>query len=191
VIDSATKYLAGHNDVTAGAAAGSEELIEPMKKLRRILGGVLDPHGAWLMLRGMKTLSLRMEKHNANGQKVAEYLEAHPKVERVYYPGLSTHPQHSLAKRQMKGFGGVLSFELRGNLNRAVKFVDNLKLALIAPSLGGTETLVSQPSTVSHYFMNPDERRKAGISDSLIRLSLGIEDPEDIISDLAQAFEEV
>ena len=191
VIHSATKYLAGHNDVTAGAAAGSEELIEPMKKLRRILGGVLDPHGAWLMLRGMKTLSLRMEKHNANGQKVAEYLEAHPKVERVYYPGLSTHPQHSLANRQMKGFGGVLSFELKGNLNRAVKFVDNLKLALIAPSLGGTETLVSQPSTVSHYFMNPDERRKAGISDSLIRLSLGIEDPEDIISDLAQAFEEV
>lgn len=191
VIHSATKYLAGHNDVTAGAAAGSEELIEPMKKLRRILGGVLDPHGAWLMLRGMKTLSLRMEKHNANGQKVAEYLEGHPKVERVYYPGLSTHPQHSLAKRQMKGFGGVLSFELKGNLNRAVKFVDNLKLALIAPSLGGTETLVSQPSTVSHYFMNPDERRKAGISDSLIRLSLGIEDPEDIISDLAQAFEQV
>lgn len=191
VIHSATKYLAGHNDVTAGAAAGSEELIEPMKKLRRILGGMLDPHGAWLMLRGMKTLSLRMEKHNANGQKVAEYLEAHPKVERVYYPGLSTHPQHSLAKRQMKGFGGVLSFELKGNLNRAVKFVDNLKLALIAPSLGGTETLVSQPSTVSHYFMNPDERRKAGISDSLIRLSLGIEDPEDIISDLAQAFEQV
>ena len=191
VIHSATKYLAGHNDVTAGAAAGSEELIEPMKKLRRILGAVLDPHGAWLMLRGMKTLSLRMEKHNANGQKVAEYLEAHPKVERVYYPGLSTHPQHSLAKRQMNGFGGVLSFELKGNLNRAVKFVDNLKLALIAPSLGGTETLVSQPSTVSHYFMNPDERRKAGISDSLIRLSLGIEDPEDIISDLAQAFEEV
>lgn len=191
VIHSATKYLAGHNDVTAGAAAGSEELIEPMKKLRRILGGMLDPHGAWLMLRGMKTLSLRMEKHNANGQKVAEYLEGHPKVERVYYPGLSTHPQHSLAKRQMKGFGGVLSFELKGNLNRAVKFVDNLKLALIAPSLGGTETLVSQPSTVSHYFMNPDERRKAGISDSLIRLSLGIEDPEDIISDLAQAFEQV
>jgi len=191
VIHSATKYLAGHNDVTAGAAAGPKKLIEPMKKLRRILGGVLDPHGAWLMLRGMKTLSLRMERHNANGQKVAEYLEAHPKVERVYYPGLSAHPQHSLAKMQMKGFGGVLSFELKGNLNRAVKFVDNLKLALIAPSLGGTETLVSQPSTVSHYFMNPDERRKAGISDSLIRLSLGIEDPEDIISDLAQAFEEV
>jgi len=190
-IHSATKYLAGHNDVTAGAAAGPKELIEPMKKLRRILGGVLDPHGAWLMLRGMKTLALRMEKHNANGQKVAEYLETHPKVERVYYPGLSMHLQHSLAKRQMRGFGGVLSFEVKGNLNRAVRFVDSLKLALIGSSLGGAETLVSQPSTASHYFMNPEERRKAGIGDSLIRLSLGIEDADDIISDLAQAFEKV
>jgi cystathionine beta-lyase/cystathionine gamma-synthase len=190
-IHSATKYLAGHNDVTAGATAGPKRIIEPMKKLRRILGGVLDPHGAWLMLRGMKTLALRMEKHNANAQKVAEYLEAHPKVERVYYPGLSTHPQHSLAKSQMKGFGGVLSFEVRGDLNRAMRFVDSLKLALIAPSLGGAETLVSQPSTVSHYYMDPEERRKAGITDSLIRLSLGIEDADDIISDLAQALENV
>lgn len=190
-IHSATKYLGGHNDVTAGAAAGPKQLIEPMKKLRRVLGGVLDPHGAWLMLRGMKTLALRMEKHNANGQKIAEYLETHPKVERVYYPGLSSHPQHSLAKRQMKGFGGVLSFELKGDINRAVRFVDSLKLALIGPSLGGTETLVSQPSTASHYFMNPEERRRAGIGDSLIRLSLGIEDADDIISDLTQAFDKV
>jgi len=191
VLHSATKYLAGHNDVTAGAAAGPKELIEPMKKLRRILGGVLDPHAAWLMLRGMKTLALRMERHNQNGQKIAEYLQSHPKVERVYYPGLSTHPQHSLAKRQMKGFGGVLSFELKGDLNHAVRFVDSLKLALIGASLGGTETLISQPSTASHYFMNPEERRKAGIADSLIRLSLGIEDADDVISDLAQAFEKV
>jgi cystathionine beta-lyase/cystathionine gamma-synthase len=191
VLHSATKYLAGHNDVTAGAAAGPKELIEPMKRLRRILGGVLDPHAAWLMLRGMKTLALRMERHNQNGQKIAEYLQSHPKVERVYYPGLSTHPQHSLAKRQMKGFGGVLSFELKGDLNHAVRFVDSLKLALIGASLGGTETLISQPSTASHYFMNPEERRKAGIADSLIRLSLGIEDADDVISDLAQAFEKV
>jgi len=190
-LHSATKYLAGHNDVTAGAIAGPRELTEPMKKLRRILGGVLDPHAAWLLLRGMKTLALRMERHNSNGQKVAEYLASHPKVERVYYPGLSTHPQHLLAKRQMKGFGGVLSFELKGDLKRTVRFVDSLKLALIAPSLGGAETLVSQPSTASHYFMNPEERRKAGISDSLIRLSLGIEDADDIISDLEQAFEKV
>jgi len=190
-IHSATKYLGGHNDLTAGAVAGPRELVEPMKKLRRTLGGVLDPHSAWLLLRGMKTLALRMEKHNSNGQRVAEYLESHPKVERVYYPGLTTHPRHLLAKSQMKGFGGVLSFELKGDLNRTTRFVDNLKLALIAPSLGGAETLVSQPSTASHYFMNPEERRKAGISDSLIRLSLGIEDAEDIISDLAQAFEKV
>lgn len=190
-IHSATKYLAGHNDVTAGAAAGPKELIEPIKKLRRTLGGVLDPHGAWLLLRGMKTLAIRMEKHNANGQKVAEYLENHPKVERVYYPGLSAHPQHSLAKRQMKGYGGVLSFEVKGDLNRTIRFVDSLKLALIGPSLGGAETLVTQPSTASHYFIDPEERRKAGISDSLIRLSVGIEDAEDIISDLEQAFESV
>jgi len=188
-LHSATKYLAGHNDVTAGAIAGPRELIEPMKKLRRTLGGVLDPHGAWLLLRGMKTLALRMAQHNSNGQQIAEYLENHPNVEKVYYPGLRTHPQHTLAKRQMKGFGGVVSFELKGDLNQTMRFVDNLKLALLGPSLGGAETLVSQPSTASHYFMDPDERRKAGISDSLVRLSLGIEDPEDIISDLAQAFD--
>jgi methionine-gamma-lyase len=188
-IHSATKYLAGHNDVTAGAVAGPRELIEPMKRTRRILGGTLDPHGAWLLLRGMKTLALRMAKHNSNGQEVAEYLENHPKVEKVYYPGLRTHPQHSLAKRQMKGFGGVVSFELKGDLNRTIRFVDNLKLTLIGTSLGGAETLVSQPSTGSHFFMDPEERRKAGISDSLVRLSLGIEDADDIISDLAQALE--
>ena len=188
-IHSATKYLGGHNDVSAGAIAGPKELIGPMKMLRRELGGILDPHAAWLLLRGMKTLAVRMEKQNANGQEVAEYLENHPKVERVYYPGLRTHPQHLLAKRQMKGFGGVLSFELKGDLNRTIRFVDNLKLALLGASLGGTETLVSQPSTVSHYFMDPAERRKAGISDSLVRLSLGIEDADDIIADLAQAFD--
>jgi cystathionine beta-lyase/cystathionine gamma-synthase len=119
----------------------------------------------------------------------AEYLENHPNVEKTYYPGLRTHPQHSLAKRQMKGFGGVVSFELKGDLSRTMRFVDSLKLALIGASLGGTETLVSQPSTASHFFMDPVERRKAGISDSLVRLSLGIEDADDIISDLAQALE--
>lgn len=190
-IHSATKYLGGHNDVTAGAVAGSKELIDPIKKLRRTLGGVLDPHAAWLLLRGMKTLALRMEKHNLNAQRVAEYLEGNPKVRRVYYPGLSTSPQHSIARRQMKGFGGVLSFELEGDLNRAMRFVDSLRLALLGASLGGGETLVSQPSTASHYFMKPDEREKAGISDSLIRLSLGTEDAEDIIADLEQAFARV
>jgi len=190
-IHSATKYLGGHNDVTAGAVAGSRELIDPIKKLRRTLGGVLDPHAAWLLLRGMKTLALRMEKHNLNAQRVAEYLESNPKVRRVYYPGLSTSTQHSIASRQMKGFGGVLSFELEGDLNRTMRFVDSLKLALLGVSLGGSETLVSQPSTASHYFMKPEEREKAGINDSLIRLSLGTEDAEDIIADLEQAFARV
>lgn len=188
-LHSATKYLGGHSDITAGAVAGSKELIEPMKKLRRTLGGTLDPHAAWLLLRGMKTLGLRMAKHNSNGQEIAEFLENHPQVQKAHYPGLRTHPQHSLAKRQMKGFGGVVSFELKGDLNRTIRFVDNLKLALIGATLGGTETFVSQPSTASHYFMDPEERRKAGISDTLVRLSLGVEDPEDIISDLSQAFE--
>jgi methionine-gamma-lyase len=188
-LHSATKYLAGHNDVTAGAIAGPRTLIEPMKKLRRTLGGVLDPHGAWLLLRGMKTLALRMAKHNSNGQEISEFLEKHPNVKKTYYPGLKTHPQHSLAKRQMKGFGGVVSFELKGDLARTIRFVDNLKLALLGASLGGAETLVSQPSTASHFFMDPEERRKAGISDSLVRLSLGIEDACDIISDLEQAFD--
>jgi cystathionine beta-lyase/cystathionine gamma-synthase len=190
-LHSATKYLAGHNDVTAGAVAGLRKLVEPIKKLRRTLGGVLDPHAAWLLSRGMKTLALRMERHNSNGQNVAEYLQSHPKVSTVHYPGLSTHPQHALAKRQMKGFGGVVSFELKGDLNFTIRFVDNLKLALLGASLGGAETLVSQPSTASHYFMDPEERRKAGISDSLVRLSLGIEDAEDIVSDIEQALEKV
>ena len=190
-LHSATKYLAGHNDVTAGAVAGPRKLVEPIKKLRRTLGGVLDPHAAWLLSRGMKTLALRMERHNSNGQNVAEYLQSHPKVSTVHYPGLSTHPQHALAKRQMKGFGGVVSFELKGDLNFTIRFVDNLKLALLGASLGGVETLVSQPSTVSHYFMDPEERRKAGISDSLVRLSLGIEDAEDMVSDIEQALEQV
>ena len=188
-IHSATKYLAGHNDVTAGVVVGARQLMEPIKKLRRIMGGTLDPHAAWLLLRGMKTLALRMDKHNYNAQKVSEYLQKHPRIERVYYPGLSTHPQHSLAAKQMSGYGGVLSFELKGTLSDAVKFVDNLKLALLGPSLGGTESLVSQPSTASHYFMKPEDRQKAGISDSLIRLSVGIEEADDIISDLSQALE--
>ncbi len=188
-IHSATKYLAGHNDVTAGVVVGARRLMDPIKKLRRIMGGTLDPHAAWLLLRGMKTLALRMDKHNYNAQKISEYLQKHPRIERVYYPGLSTHPQHSLAAKQMSGYGGVLSFELKGTLSDAVKFVDNLKLALLGPSLGGTESLVSQPSTASHYFMKPEDRQKAGISDSLIRLSVGIEEADDIISDLSQALE--
>jgi methionine gamma-lyase len=191
VVHSATKYLGGHNDVTAGVVCGSKDFIQKLKKTRRIFGGTLDPIAAWLLLRGLKTLALRMERHNKNGMFIAEYLEKHPKVEKVYYPGLPSHPQHSIAKRQMKGFGGVVSFEIKGDFEKTVKFVESLKTCYLAASLGGAETLITQPATSSHYFISQEQRRKAGITDQLIRLALGIEDPEDIISDLEQALNKI
>jgi len=191
VVHSATKYLGGHNDVTAGVVCGSKDFVQNLKVMRKHLGGTLDPHAAWLLLRGLKTLGLRMERHNSNGIKVARYLEEHPKVKRVYYPGLPSHPQHSIARKQMKGFGGVVSFELHGDFETAMKFVDNLKLCFLAASLGGAETLATQPVTSSHYYVSAEDRKKAGITDELIRLALGIEDPEDIIADLDQAFNKI
>jgi cystathionine beta-lyase/cystathionine gamma-synthase len=191
VVHSATKYLCGHNDVTAGVVCGSERFVHELKKTRKSLGGTLDPLAAWLLLRGLKTLGLRMERHNSNGIKVATYLEGHPKVKTVHYPGLESHPQHAIAKRQMTGFGGVVSFEIDRDFETTVKFVENLKLCSLASSLGGTETLVTQPVTASHYFVSVEDRKKAGITDQLIRLALGIEDPEDIIADLEQAFSKI
>jgi len=191
VVHSATKYLGGHNDVTAGVAGGPESFVQKLKEMRKHLGGTLDPHAAWLLLRGLKTLGLRMERHNCNGMQVAKYLEKHPKVKRVYYPGLPSHPQYSIAKRQMKGFGGVVSFEIDGDFETTMKFVDNLKLCYLAASLGGVESLATQPVTTSHYHMSREDRSKAGIRDELIRLALGIEDPEDVIADLEQAFNKI
>ncbi|MGA3192504.1 MAG: aminotransferase class I/II-fold pyridoxal phosphate-dependent enzyme [Candidatus Bathyarchaeia archaeon] len=191
VVHSATKYLCGHNDVTAGVVCGSERFVQELKKTRKSLGGTLDPLAAWLLLRGLKTLGLRMERHNSNGMKMATYLERHPKVKTVHYPGLESHPQHAIAKQQMTGFGGVVSFEIDRDFETTVKFVENLKLCSLASSLGGTETLVTQPVTASHYFVSVEDRKKAGITDQLIRLALGIEDPEDIIADLEQAFNKI
>jgi len=191
VVHSATKYLGGHNDVTAGVVCGSEDFIQKLEEMRKHLGGTLDPLAAWLLLRGLKTLRLRMERHNSNGIRIARYLEKHPKVKRVYYPGLPSHPQHSIAKKQMKGFGGVVSFEIDGDFEKTMKFVDNLKLCFLAASLGGAETLATQPVTCSHYYVSAEDRKKAGITDELIRLALGIEDPEDIIADLDQAFNKI
>jgi len=191
VVHSATKYLGGHNDVTAGVVGDSKSFVQRLKEMRKHLGGTLDPVAAWLLLRSLKTLGLRMERHNSNGVRVAKYLEKHPKVKRVYYPGLTSHPQHSVAKRQMKGFGGVVSFEIDGDFETTMRFVDNLKLCFIAASLGGAETLVTQPVTSSHYFVGAEDRKKAGITDQLVRLALGIEDPEDIIADLDQAFNKI
>jgi len=188
VVHSATKYLGGHNDVTAGVVGGSENFVQKLKEMRKHFGGTLDPFAAWLLLRGLKTLGLRMERHNSNGMRVAKYLEKHPKVKRVYYPGLPSHLQYSIAKRQMKGFGGVVSFEIDGDFEETMKFVDNLKLCYLAASLGGAETLATQPVTCSHYFVSAEDRKKTRITDQLVRLALGIEDPEDIIADLEQAF---
>lgn len=191
VVHSATKYLGGHHDLTAGVVCGTASFIQELKAMRKSLGGTTDPIAAWLLLRGLKTLGLRMKQHNANGLHIAKYLVNHPKVKHVYYPGLSTHPQHTLARLQMTGFGGVVSFEIEGTEEAGARFADNLKLCQLAPSLGGVETLISQPTTSSHYFVSSEEQTKAGITDQLMRVALGIEDPEDIIADLEQAFNEI
>jgi cystathionine gamma-synthase len=191
VLHSATKYLGGHNDVMAGAVAGSAELVQKVRALNGILGSVLDPHAAYLLLRGMKTLALRVERQNTNALELARWLERHAAIERVHYPGLDSHPDHAVAVRQMKGFGCVVSFEVRGNLERASKFIDALRLPYIAPSLAGVESLVEQPTVMSYWDQSPEERARIGIRDNLVRYSCGIEDTADIIDDVRQALERV
>ncbi|KAG6557210.1 hypothetical protein Mapa_001137 [Marchantia paleacea] len=187
VLHSATKYLAGHNDVLAGSVSGSKECIAPIRALHHILGGVLDPNSAYLILRGMKTLELRVRQQNTSALKLAQALEAHPKVLRVHYPGLESHPEHHIAKRQMSGFGGVISFEIAGGLDEASKFIDGLKIPYIAPSLGGCESLVEQPTIISYWDQSAAQRAKLGIKDNLVRFSCGIEDYEDIHNDMIQS----
>jgi cystathionine gamma-synthase len=192
VLHSATKYLAGHNDVLAGALVGSEALIRPIRELHGVLGGVLDPHAAYLVLRGMKTLSLRVARANENAAAIARFLEQHDKIERVHYPGLPSHPDHAVAKRQMRnGFGGMVSFEVRGGLEAASKLIDALRVPYIAPSMGGVESLVEQPTVISYWDKTPAERAQLGIRDNLVRFSCGIEDAEDLLRDLEQALERV
>ncbi|MCX8064259.1 MAG: aminotransferase class I/II-fold pyridoxal phosphate-dependent enzyme [Candidatus Hydrogenedentes bacterium] len=187
VLHSCTKYLAGHNDILAGAVLGRSELVEEVRKLHKAMGGVIDPHCCYLLLRGLKTFPLRVEKQNQTAMKVARFLESHPQIKKVYYPGLESHPHHKIAKEQMKGFGGVVTFEIKGTLKTAKKFLDSLKLCYIAPSLGGVETLITHPGLVSYYDYSKKERYALGITDTLFRLAVGIEDPEDIIADLDQA----
>jgi len=187
VLHSATKYLAGHNDILAGAVLGRKELIEEIRALHKAIGGVIDPHCSYLLLRGLKTFALRMERQNQSGMEVARFLENHPRVKRVYYPGLESHPQHETAKAQMTGFGSVISFDINGDLDDAKRFLDKLKLCYIAPSLGGVETLITHPALVSYYSITREERYALGITDSLLRLAVGIENPADIIADLNQA----
>ena len=191
VIHSATKYLGGHNDLIAGTVSGSAEAVKPIRELVGVLGAILDPHAAWLLLRGMKTLALRMERHNANGLAIARWLEEHPKVRRVWYPGLASHPDYAVATRQMKGFAGVVTFEVEGDLEAAIRFTDACRLPYIAPSLGGVESLVEMPVLMSYWDYPPEERRRYGITDTLVRLSCGIEDAADLIADLEQALARV
>jgi cystathionine gamma-synthase len=191
VIHSATKYLGGHNDLIAGTVSGSAEAVKPIRDLVGVLGAILDPHAAWLLLRGMKTLALRMERHNANGLAVARWLEEHPKVRRVWYPGLPSHPDYAVATRQMRGFAGVVTFEIEGDLEAAIRFTDACRLPYIAPSLGGVESLVEMPVLMSYWDYPAEERQRYGITDTLVRLSCGIEDAADLIADLEQALAKV
>ncbi|MGA2199642.1 MAG: aminotransferase class I/II-fold pyridoxal phosphate-dependent enzyme [Nitrososphaerales archaeon] len=187
VLHSATKYLNGHSDVTAGAVVGSREQILRVRKMRNTLGGTLDPHAAFLILRGIKTLSIRMQRHNETAMALAKFLSSHRSVAKVNYPGLENHPQHELARRQMIGFGGMLSFELKGSIKDAVRFTESLKVSTLGASLGAVETLVVQPASMTHTQLSPKERKNIGISDTLIRVSVGIEDAEDLIEDFDQA----
>ncbi len=191
VMHSATKYFGGHNDVLGGVIAGAAGRIRALKDARGIFGNVIDPHQAFLLERGLKTLALRVRHQNAAAQTVAEYLEAHPKIERVYYPGLPSHPDHAIAKAQMRGFGGVVSFEVAGDIKATSDFIDRLRIPYIAPSLGGTESLIEQPAYFSYYDLSREERLAIGIKDNLARYSLGIEDAEDIIEDFAASLAEV
>ena len=188
VLHSATKYLAGHNDLLAGALIGSAAKLEPVRKLRGIMGAINAPHNIYLLERGLKTFELRMQRHNANGQAIAEFLAGHPRVERVFYPGLPSHPYYEVARRTMRGFGGLITFLVKDADWRATaNVVDAVRIPRIAPSLGGVESLIEQPLVMNYYEIPPEERRRFGIADNMIRLSCGIENAEDLIADLAQA----
>jgi cystathionine gamma-synthase len=187
VVHSATKYLGGHNDLLAGVVVGEAGLIISLRNALGVLGGIADPSNAALLLRGLKTLALRVARQNTNGQAVAEYLERHPSIERVWYPGLASHPDHLVAKQQMSGYGGVVSFTVKGDLEATSRFIDALQIPLIAASFGGVESLVEQPALMSFYEFSTEERLAVGITDNLVRLSLGIEDADDLIADLDQA----
>ncbi len=186
VIHSATKYLNGHSDVIAGAVAGAATVVEEVRERMKLWGQALDPHAAWLIERGLKTLAVRMERHNRTGLAVATWLEAQPKVRRVHYPGLPSHPDHALAARLLDGGGGMVGLELAGGARAAERCLRALRLVAHAPSLGGVESLVSEPRFTSHAALSPEERAAAGIPDGFLRLSLGLEDADDLMDDLAR-----
>lgn len=187
VIQSATKYLGGHSDIIAGVVSGSRELMDEVVRMASLYGPALDPHTAWLLDRGIRTLDVRMRRHNANATAVAEWMESRPEVAQVIYPGLASHPDHALASELMTGFGGMVSVVLAGGGDAADRFVGRLQIAIPGPSLGGVETLVSQPRYTSHASLSQAQREAQGIPDGFVRLSIGVEDAHDLIADFEQA----
>lgn len=187
VIQSATKYLSGHNDVLAGLVSGPRGMVSLIKELRDVLGAICDPHAAYLVQRGLKTLVVRVQHQNDAALRVAKFLEGHAGVAKVWYPGLPSHPNHPTAKRLMGGFGGVVTFEVSGDLKRTSRFIDACTIAKIAPSLGGVESLIEQPALMSYFELSTEQRESVGISDNLVRLSVGLEDVDDLLDDLQQA----
>ncbi|MBN2243731.1 MAG: aminotransferase class I/II-fold pyridoxal phosphate-dependent enzyme [Acidobacteria bacterium] len=191
VLQSCTKYLAGHNDILAGAVMGNRSLVDRIRNLHKSMGGTIDPHCCYLLLRGLKTFPLRVARQNETALAVARYLQSHPKITRVYYPFLESHPHYAVATAQMQGGGGVVSFETKGDLNSARKLIDSLQLCFVGPSLGGVETLITHPAMVSYYDYTRKERYALGIKDTLFRLALGIEDAGDIIDDLERGLSKI
>lgn len=189
VAHSGTKYLSGHNDVLAGFVAGPSHLISLLRELRDVTGAILDPHAAYLVLRGMKTLAVRVEQQNRSALALAKALEAHPRVRRVWYPGLASHPHHAIARDLMSGFGGVVSFAVKGSLDDVSRFVDACKIPRIAPSLGGVESLIEQPALMSYFELTTEQREAVGITDDLVRYAVGIEDSEELIADTLAALD--
>lgn len=192
VIHSATKYLCGHGDAMGGIVVGRKKLMDEIRDdTMKNVGGIISPTDAFLIIRGIKTLEVRMKKHCENAMKVAVFLEAHPKVSRVYYPGLSSHPQHEIAKKQMDDFGGMITFEVKGGIEAGVKLMESIKMCLLAVNLGDTATLLQHPASMTHWYVPREERLKGGITDGMVRMSIGIESVEDIIYDLEQALAQI
>jgi cystathionine gamma-lyase len=190
VVHSGTKYFGGHSDVLNGAVMiNDQDLFDKIKHVQNSTGGVLSPFDSFLVLRGLKTLAVRMKAHEQNAQTIATFLENHPKVKKVYYPGLLSHPQYALGKSQAKGFGGMISFDIDGDINTIKKFFENLQLFILAESLGGVESLIEHPATMTHASLTREEQLKAGITESLIRVSVGIEHIDDLLDDLKQALD--
>lgn len=187
VTHSATKYLGGHHDLLAGVVAAKKTRIDALRDARSVLGGIVDPQNAYLLERGLKTLGLRVRQQNDSAMAVAEFLERHPKIDQVWYPGLPSHPDHSVAKKQMTGFGGVVTFTVQGNLETTSRFIDALEIPYIAPSLGGVDSLIEQPALMSFFEKSEEERLELGITGNLVRFAIGVEDTDDLIRDLDQA----